>query len=34
MNIIAKYIDNSDVMVDKEKLKELLQTIYSEAEII
>jgi len=32
-SIIAKYIDNSDVMVDKEKLKELLQTIYSEAEI-
>ena len=32
-NIIAKYIDNADVMVDKEKLKELLQTIYSEAEI-
>jgi len=32
-SIIAKYIDNADVMVDKEKLKELLQTIYSEAEI-
>lgn len=32
--IIAKYIDNSDVTVDKQQLKELLQTIYAEAETL